>query len=115
MAELMAASDILVAPFLNTNGPSDYPLPVLEAMGVGKAVIASNVGGIPEIISNMENGILVKPKDANSLSNAIITLLGDDKLRHELGKKASAFVLNNFSIEKITKQTESVYEEVEGR
>lgn len=115
MAELMAASNILVAPFLDTDGPSDYPLPVLEAMGVGKAVIASNVGGIPEIVSNMENGILIEPMDVNSLSNAMMTLLEDDKLRHELGKNASTFVLNNFSIEKITKKMEVVYEEVRRR
>lgn len=115
MAELMAASDILVAPFLDTDGPSDYPLPVLEAMCAGKAVIASNVGGIPEIVSNMENGILIEPMNVNSLSNAIMILLEDDKLRHELGKNASTFVLNNFSIEKITKKMEVVYEEVRGR
>jgi glycosyltransferase involved in cell wall biosynthesis len=112
MAELVAASDLLVAPFLNTYGPSDYPLPVLEAMGVGKPAIATNIGGIPEIISNMENGVLIEPMDVNSLSKAIITLLEDDKLRHKLGKNASTFVLNNFSIERISRKMEVVYEEV---
>ncbi|MEM2135874.1 MAG: glycosyltransferase family 4 protein [Candidatus Jordarchaeaceae archaeon] len=113
MAELMAASNVLVAPFLDTYGPSDYPLPVLEAMGVGKPVIATRVGGIPEVISNMENGILVKSNDVNMLSEAIITLLENEKLQREFGKRASSLIINNFSPEKVSREMEVIYEEIQ--
>jgi len=112
MAEVMAASDVIVAPFFDTNGPSDYPLPLLEAMGVGTPAIATNVGGISEIIQNMENGILLNSNDAKSLSKAIITLFEDDTLRHKLGKNASQFILNKFSVKDIAQNMEIVYEEI---
>lgn len=112
MAEVMAASDMIIAPFYDTNGPSDYPLPLLEAMSVGTPAIATNVGGIPEIIQNMENSILLNSNDAKSLSNAIIFLLENNELREKLGKNASQFVLNRFSFKDIAQKMEVIYEEI---
>jgi glycosyltransferase involved in cell wall biosynthesis len=112
MPELMAAADLLVAPFLSTDGPSDYPLPLLESMAVGTPVIATPVGGIPEIIRDGKTGILVPPGDAEALAAAIVDLLGNRQMRTTLGRRASEFVSTRFSVESVARQVETVYEEV---
>ena len=109
MPELMAASDVFVAPFLSTAGPSDYPVPVLEAMAIGKTVIATSVGGINEIIESGKTGILVGPNDIAELARAIVETIGDSNLRSEMGKNASAFVSEHCSLETVVSKTEEVY------
>lgn len=112
MAELIAASDTLVAPFLDTYGPSDYPLPVLEAMAIGKPVIATKVGGMPEIINNFKNGILINPNDVKSLTEALNYLLENLSLIPIMGSTASKSIIDKFSIPIVTKQMEAVYEQI---
>lgn len=112
MPELMAAADVLVAPFLSTDGPSDYPLALLEAMAVGTPVVATPVGGIPEVVQDGKTGILVPPGDAEALAGAIASLLDSPKTQEGLETNASDFVSSRFSIEKVARQVESVYEEV---
>lgn len=58
----------------------------LEAMAAGKAVIASRVGGVPELVQNEENGLLVAPDDAQSLAHALARLVDDAPLRKKLGE-----------------------------
>ena len=58
----------------------------VEAMASGKAIVASAVGGVPEIVQDGENGVLVPPKDPLALVNAIGALLDDDELRRKLGE-----------------------------
>ena len=111
MAELIAASDTLVAPFLDTYGPSDYPIPVLEAMAIGKTVIATKIGGMPEIIEHMKNGILIQPNDVNSLLEAFRTLLENTKIKITMGTYASNSIQERFSIPVVTKKMEAVYEQ----
>ncbi len=111
MAETIAASDIFITPFLTTRGILDYPMPVLEAMAIGKPVIASRVGGIPEIISDMETGILIEPGNAVSLSQAILHLCEDEGLRQRLGSNAANFISEKLSPERVVCETEKVYEQ----
>jgi glycosyltransferase involved in cell wall biosynthesis len=111
MAELIAASDTLVAPFLDTYGPSDYPLPVLEAMAIGKPVIATKIGGMPEIIEHMKNGILIQPNDVNSLQEAFRYLLENTQTQYSMGTNASNSIQERLSIPIVTKQMEAVYEQ----
>jgi len=88
LPEVMARCDIFVAPFTSTYGPADYPLSILEAMACGLPVVATNVGGIPEIVKHGENGLLVEPNNAIDLANAIIFLLnhrGAIKVMREKG------------------------------
>ena len=61
---------------------------ILEAMQAGVAVIGSNAGGIPDLIDDGENGLLVPPADAGALAAAIERLLADDSLRQRLVAKA---------------------------
>ena len=62
--------DVVVAPFLNLNGISNYPLVVLEAISVGTPVVATNLGGTPEVLNN-NVGILVPPGDVGALSRGL--------------------------------------------
>lgn len=72
--------------YTHTSLSEGLPMALLEAMSVGKPIIATSVGGIPEAISNMENGILVKP-DADEIAKVIERLLADKDLAAMLGGK----------------------------
>ncbi|MFH1867926.1 MAG: glycosyltransferase family 9 protein, partial [Candidatus Omnitrophota bacterium] len=77
----------------------------------GVPVIATRVGGIVDIIEDNESGILVPPKDWNSLSDAIIRLLKDKDLRQRLSKNGRVNVEKNFSLSHMYKKTIRVYNE----
>lgn len=82
---LMNAVDVIVLPSISHE---DFPNVVLEAMSLGKTVIASSLSGIPEQIEHMESGILVKPKDVNGLAKAIKQIVDNPSLCKLLGEKA---------------------------
>lgn len=104
-------SDVFVLPSLsNKTGTEALGLSLLEAMSSGCAVIGTDVGGIPFIIKNDYNGILVRQKDSKSLSNAIINLLKNRKKAKMLGKNAVKFVKENYSWEKISKEFMQIYD-----
>src|SRR5207249_7590501 len=63
-----------------------FGIAIIEAMACKKAVIATTAGGIPEIIENGKNGLLVEPDDPESLAEAIITVLKDQQLQAVLGR-----------------------------
>jgi glycosyltransferase involved in cell wall biosynthesis len=107
--ELMSASDLLVVPFLNTDGVSDYPLVMAEAMACGKPVIATKVGGIPEIVHDGVNGLLVSPNNKEELEEALCLLLGDRKLKEEIGLNATRYAYENFSVSSVTEKHERIY------
>lgn len=76
------------------------PRVILEAMALGKPVIASNVGGIPEIVKEGECGFLVDPKDAENLAKKIEELIRFPEATKKMGERGRAFVQGNFSNEK---------------
>lgn len=81
LPQKMREADIFVAPFRDTQGPADYPLTMLEAMASGLPVIASDVGGISEVIDDGKNGLLVEPGDINALTEAIEKLIESPERR----------------------------------
>jgi glycosyltransferase involved in cell wall biosynthesis len=91
LADAYAAADVVVVPSKH----EAFGLVVLEAWCAGKPVVATRVGGLPEVIEDNENGRLVEPGDAAELARAIAGLLRDDGERERLGKagqaKAQAF------------------------
>jgi glycosyltransferase involved in cell wall biosynthesis len=101
---LMQASDLFVLPSLK----EAFGLVILEAMQNGLPVIASGVGGIPEIISNEQLGILVKPANKNELIKAITKVLSKDEFRRELIKNGLIH-WQNFSAARMARDTENVY------
>jgi glycosyltransferase involved in cell wall biosynthesis len=103
----VSAMDILVNPSL-TEG---LPLTVMEAMAMQKPVVATDVGGTSDLISNGLNGFLVPPHDTRSISTAINTLLLDPRLRHTMGIAGRRIIEENFSWDVIVPKVEKVYEE----
>ncbi|OGL46280.1 MAG: hypothetical protein A2161_14915 [Candidatus Schekmanbacteria bacterium RBG_13_48_7] len=82
---------------------------LLDAMLRGKPVVATSVGGIPEVVLNAKTGILVPPKNPDELGNAIIELLKNSELRKTMGQEGKKRVLEKFSAEQMVSETQSVY------
>jgi glycosyltransferase involved in cell wall biosynthesis len=91
---ILQKADIFALPSLREGMPTS----ILEAMLMAKPVVATRVGGIPELIIDGETGILVPPRDTNALETAIRELLQSEKLRSRLGNSAKDFVLKQRSI-----------------
>ncbi len=84
---------------------------LLEAMALGKPVVATDVGGNREVVSHGETGILVPSGNAEALAEAIITLLLNPSLVQDMGRRGSERVLSIFSLEVMVRQYESLYQE----
>ena len=85
--------DIFVFPSLHENLPNS----ILEACFSGLPVVATDVGGIPEIIQDGFNGLLVIPRSSKCLANAIAKLISNKQERLKMGNNAKEFVIKNFS------------------
>lgn len=109
---IMAAADFFIAPYLNTVSIIDYPLSILEAMASGKPVIASKVGGIPEIIKTGENGVLIAPGDVDELARAISHLMEHKQEVAQMGRNNARKIKAEFDPGKIAEAVEKVYLEV---
>jgi len=105
--------DILVMPSI-TEGT---PMTLLEAMGKGKAVIASNVGGIPDVIQNDINGIIISAKNSFELAAKIQLLASKKEMRNKLGQNARKTIAENYNINNWTRQIERNYDSllIDGR
>ena len=95
-----SSSDLVLLPSLSEN----FPVVALEAMSSGKPVIASRVGGIPELVSNNENGILVSPGNVEQLVEALLRLLENQSLRNRLGNMGRKLVEEKYDWKKIGQQ-----------
>lgn len=84
---------------------------LIEAMSSGLPVVASRVGGIPEVIKHGENGLLVDPRNAHQIAEAILTLARDPALRARLGENNRAAVLARFTDAVMTDRFLAIYEE----
>jgi glycosyltransferase involved in cell wall biosynthesis len=106
-----AALDVAVLPsYREAQG-----LSVLEAMALGRPVVASKVGGIPEMIEDGVTGLLVPPNDCDALAGAIIRLLTDHPLADMIGKRGHDMVHDRFCIELMVESIESLYDEAAAR
>jgi glycosyltransferase involved in cell wall biosynthesis len=93
--------------------PSLYeglPMTILEAMACGKAVVASDVGGIPTLIRHGKNGFLTRPKDVKNLEKFIRILVEDANLRKSMGSFGRKLVEKEFTVDKMVDKTLKVYE-----
>ncbi len=84
-------------------------LAIMEAMASGIPVIATEVGGIKNLIKNNETGILVHASDAGALADAVITLLRDRNRAKALASSAQDFIRKEFSLDKMVNKTEALY------
>ena len=85
------------------------PVSLLEAMAYKSIVIATNVGGIPQIITNNTNGILIKEKNNTAISNSIRILLNDSSRRKEFSENARKTIEKNFDILKTISEIVNIY------
>ncbi|MFA4888699.1 MAG: glycosyltransferase family 4 protein [Candidatus Omnitrophota bacterium] len=90
----------------------NYPYVCLEAMACGKAVIASRLGGIKEMINHADNGLLFSPGSTKELSEQIINLLKDRQKMSRLGRNARKYMEEKFNPETIARKTLSIYEKL---
>jgi glycosyltransferase involved in cell wall biosynthesis len=82
----------------------------MEAMAAGKPVIATSVGGVPELIQNNITGILVPLKNVNAFSKAMVMLIENKDLCQKLGEKAKEVAEKEFDISVMVKKYEELYE-----
>jgi glycosyltransferase involved in cell wall biosynthesis len=102
-----AALDVAVLPsYREAQG-----LSVLEAMALSRPVIASDVGGIPEMIEDGVSGLLVPPGDCDALAGAIVRLLSDHPYADMIAKRGHDLVHDRFCMEQMTSQIETIYDE----
>jgi glycosyltransferase involved in cell wall biosynthesis len=102
-----AALDVAVLPsYREAQG-----LTILEAMALSRPVVASNVGGIPEMIEDGVTGLLVPPHDAGALAAAIVRLLTDHPFADTIARAGHDMVHDRFCIELMVKAVESIYDE----
>lgn len=111
MPGVYAAMDIFVLPSLNEG----LPMTVLEAMAAAKPIVATRVGAIPSVIRDGETGLLVGPKDAEGLKDAITRLLTDSDLCRRMGANAQEWVSREYTSDAMALQYRAMYEEVLGR
>ena len=102
------AADLLVLPSLGEGCPNV----VLEAFACGKPVIASKVGGVPDLVHHKKNGLLINPKDAAGLADAIRYLASDEKQRKQMEKEARKFAERVLDWRVITKRILHFYSEL---
>ena len=107
-SELMGLFDVLVMPSLREG----LPWVILEALSVALPVVASRVGGIPEMIRHGEHGLLTTPGDASDLFAKLITLLEDGSLRTALGRRGLQRVIDMFGVERMVCETVGLYEDL---
>ena len=103
--KLMYSTKILVL----SSRYEGLPITILEAMSRHLPIVATKVGGIPDIIENKKDGISIPPENPEKLAEAINKLLNDKNLREELAKNAYQKVKENFSIETYTKNLLDLY------
>jgi len=102
--EILQILDIFVLPSLNEG----MGRVLVEAMASGKPIVASKVGGIPDLVKHGHNGFLVAPGDANGLSLAIKKLIEDEQLRLEMGARGRTMA-RDYGVEEMIKKIDDLY------
>lgn len=105
--EFMSASDVFVLPSLSEG----FPLTILEAMASGLPVVASRVGGLPEIIQEGKNGFLTEPGNPKDIAEKVLGVLGNSQLRRRMSSH-NREKAKEYSWERVVKMIEQVYSTV---
>ena len=105
---LLQALDIFVLPSLSEG----IPMALLEAMAASRAVVASRVGGVPEIVEDGSEGFLVEPMDVNGLTEKCLRLIQSPEMAQKMGQMARARVERDFSSENMAHRVALLYREL---
>ena len=104
VGNILQILDLFVHPSLSEG----LPRSVMEASGVGIPVVATNVGGIPEVVRNKETGVLVPAKNSQALAKAITYLLNHPEEAREMGEKGKRWIEENFDVSRMVDETETI-------
>ncbi|KAF0123297.1 MAG: glycosyltransferase [bacterium] len=107
VAQLINTFDIFALPSLNEG----MGRVLVEAMAMGKPIVASNIGGIPDLVKDGSNGILFPPRDVDAMAEAIIKLLLDRELAMKMGKEGERISLN-YDTGVMVKKIEGLYKDL---
>jgi len=88
------------------------PLSLIEAQAAKKAIVATNVGGVPDLIEDNRTGLLVQKNDPIGLAMALTDLITDEKLRRKMGEAAAGFANSRYSKKRLIKDIEDLYEDL---
>jgi len=105
--EILAAIDIFV---LTSSSREGLGISILEAMAAEKPVVATAIGGIPEVVIDGETGILVPPKNTDDIAGAIIELLKNPGKANTMGQKGAQRVKEKFTTQHMLVDIEELYE-----
>jgi glycosyltransferase involved in cell wall biosynthesis len=100
------AADYFILPSASGEG---LPLVLLEAMACGLPVIATTVGGTPEIVKHMKNGVLVPPRNPEAMAETTAKILSDERLGPSIGEKARRIIEDRFTWEENVSQLQDIY------
>jgi glycosyltransferase involved in cell wall biosynthesis len=106
--KLLNFTELFVLPSLWEGMPNA----VLEAMAAAKPVVATRVGGVPELVMDGETGILVPPEDSESLARAIVGLLRNTAQANSMGNAGRKRVQEHFSLREMVTKTDSLYQKL---
>jgi glycosyltransferase involved in cell wall biosynthesis len=106
--DLLHAMDIFVLPSYSEG----LSLALMEAMAAGLPVVASRVGGNPELVEDGDTGLLIPPQDADALAAALERLLADPTGAKTMGEKARRRVEENYSLDRLGREINGIYEEL---
>jgi len=109
IADFWQSIDIAVVPSIE---PEPFGLVAVEAMLAKKPVVASNHGGLSEIVVNNETGLLVEPRNVNELIIALQKLIENEELRKSFGQKGYEKAIKEFSVEHYTKKIEGIFDAI---
>jgi len=104
----LSRANCLVVPSFQENAP----LTIAEAMAVGVPVVASNVGGIPEMIEDGNTGLLIDPHDIRSISDAVLKIFSDERLARSMGQSAKETAREKYSASIACERTLRAYREI---
>jgi glycosyltransferase involved in cell wall biosynthesis len=105
VSELLASAQVLVLP----SHSEGQPMAVLEAMARGLCIVASNVGGLPEMIGN-GCGVLVDPYDISGIAAALRLVISDDELRARCGSAAHARFIERYDVRAVWPKLDALYQ-----
>ncbi len=111
MASALGTADVAVVPSVvdRAGNVDGLPNALLEAMAAGRAVVASRVAGIPDVVADGENGLLVPTRDVPALAAALVRLRDDAALRERLGRSARSTVTEALSWDAAARAFEDCY------
>ena len=105
LVDLLAISDV----FISCSLWEGLPQAVIEAMAMNKPVIATKVGGLPELIQDGKNGILIPPSDPSAIVDSIISIRENKNLAQNLGTEGRKVVEEYFSIKIMVDKLQELY------